>query len=258
MRTVSCGGVQFSANGAELLATFNSDHIYLFDVIKSETINSFKVDSAAEISSNKVGHSLTPIYRQADDLPFEIELLKQKANDLYKDNKAYAAIELYNKAIVQCPRSAVLFANRAQALMKRDWLGDLYAAVRDCSRALELDKDYVKVKFRLASCLHQLEWFQDALDVIDKVRAEHPEHADSKTFLELEKDVKEDLKNKSKGPDDEEEAYFRRRTMLSLSSYPENLSDVETVWRENASDYHTRFVGYANVATEKGANFFGR
>ena len=43
----------------------------------------------------------------------------------------------------------VLYANRAAALLKRAFRGDVYAALRDCISALDLNSSYVKAHLRL-------------------------------------------------------------------------------------------------------------
>lgn len=44
--------------------------------------------------------------------------------------------------------------------------GDYYAAIRDCYSALDLDSDYLKAHFRLAQCLHKLNWAKEAYDCL--------------------------------------------------------------------------------------------
>ena len=163
-RSVSCGGVQFSPSGSELLATFNSDLIYLFDVIRPDRTNELKLKDVfadnqpdgekSDIAKNRenlqngslsIGKKYPLVYKSLDEIPFDIEVLKLEANEFFKKGKLYSAIDVYSKAIIQCPLSSVLFANRAQAYLKREWLGDVYAAVRDCLTAIEIDADYIKV-----------------------------------------------------------------------------------------------------------------
>jgi len=45
----------------------------------------------------------------------------EQANEGFEQQKYSLAINLYNKAISNCPMAAVLFANRAAAYMKRAW-----------------------------------------------------------------------------------------------------------------------------------------
>lgn len=72
--------------------------------------------------------------------------------------------------------------------MDRD--GDLYAALRDCYEALSLDPYYMKAHFRLARCLHELAWSQEAYDCLLLFKHRFPDYAKSYTFETLERDIK--------------------------------------------------------------------
>ena len=48
----------------------------------------------------------------------------------------------------RCPNSVILLNNRAQALLKRNWKGDAYAALRDSLAAIEIDPTNEKAHFR--------------------------------------------------------------------------------------------------------------
>ena len=48
--------------------------------------------------------------------------LKLLGNDAFSNQNYFEAVTCYNKALVMCPNSAVLYANRAAALLKRNWL----------------------------------------------------------------------------------------------------------------------------------------
>lgn len=65
-------------------------------------------------------------------------MIKENANRMFERGQATQAIQLYNMAIAVHPSSAVLFANRAAAYIKRNWDGDLYAALRDCDESIRL------------------------------------------------------------------------------------------------------------------------
>ena len=51
----------------------------------------------------------------------KVERLKSEANARFGQKNYMDAIELYNDAIELAPDSAVLYGNRAAALMKRAW-----------------------------------------------------------------------------------------------------------------------------------------
>lgn len=54
-------------------------------------------------------------------LPARIEEIKQEANHEFQRQNHCESISLYNKAISLCPTAAVLYSNRAAALLKRNW-----------------------------------------------------------------------------------------------------------------------------------------
>ena len=70
------------------------------------------------------------------------EALKQKGNTCYNSARYSEAVELYTQALEHTPRSAVLYANRALALLK---LGAHAEAEEDCDTALLLDNSLIKV-----------------------------------------------------------------------------------------------------------------
>ena len=74
------------------------------------------------------------------------------ANVEFESENYDAAVSLYNRALVlhRAPHP-VLCGNRAAALMKRAWDGDIYAAARDCLQALPLDPGHVKSTKLIAS-----------------------------------------------------------------------------------------------------------
>jgi tetratricopeptide (TPR) repeat protein len=70
---------------------------------------------------------------------------KQEAADLQAAGDWEAALGKYNEAVLAAPPSALLYANRANALLK---LGRPRAAERDCDLALQDNPDSAKVKSR--------------------------------------------------------------------------------------------------------------
>lgn len=89
--------------------------------------------------------------------PEELEANKEKANQmkleanqLFKNNQAGEAVDIYTEALKICPlkdskERAVLYGNRAAAKIK---LESKKSALDDCSKALELWPDYVRVLLR--------------------------------------------------------------------------------------------------------------
>jgi len=84
-----------------------------------------------------------------------------------------------------------------RVLVVRD--GDVYAALRDCYTALQLDVNHVKAHFRLARCLYELSWTTEALECLLIFKAKFPDSASSKTCEALEKDIRAAIFSKNSG-----------------------------------------------------------
>lgn len=76
--------------------------------------------------------------------------MKLKANELFKNNQAEEAVDMYTEALKICPlkatkERAVLYGNRAAAKIK---LESKKTAIDDCSKAIELWPEYVRALLR--------------------------------------------------------------------------------------------------------------
>lgn len=184
-----------------------------------------------------------------------VESLKKRANLFFEKEDYKRAIDVCNQAINMCGNAAVLYGNRAAAYLKRKWDGDLYAALRDCYEALSLDPYYMKAHFRLARCLHELAWSQEAYDCLLLFKHRFPDYAKSYTFETLERDIKAAIFSQTDESDDSRDG--RGEDGMRHPS-PRNESEKEKDWQKNARDYSYRFCGHCNTTTDiKEANFFG-
>ncbi|KAK2882358.1 tetratricopeptide repeat protein 1 [Channa argus] len=102
--------------------------------------------------------------------------LKEKANNLFKAGDWSVAERSYTEALGLCPvcftrERAVLFSNRAAARLHLD-LKD--QAISDCTRAIELDPDYLRALLRRAELYEQTEKLDEALEDYKKVLDHDP------------------------------------------------------------------------------------
>lgn len=90
----------------------NANHITI-------NLNDIQIDSDPEEASEQgaAGGGDSPTLT----LPPKIELMKQRANHSFQRQKYDESIAVYNEAICTCPSAAVLYSNRAAALLKRNW-----------------------------------------------------------------------------------------------------------------------------------------
>ncbi|CAL8081137.1 unnamed protein product [Orchesella dallaii] len=101
---------------------------------------------------------------------------KDQANAAFKKQDYPLAIDLYSKAIDIFP-TAVLYANRSIAHLKTECVG---YALNDASKAIELDKTYVKAYYRRAAAYMALGKFKQALKDFEAVVNARPTDKDAK------------------------------------------------------------------------------
>ncbi|KDR22656.1 WD and tetratricopeptide repeats protein 1, partial [Zootermopsis nevadensis] len=270
-RNLASTYVTFSAGGNELLVNLGGEQIYLFDInnkrkpkkydiqavnldsLKTfkEWENDIKMDLKRQSVSTRL-HGATSqkttvfILISVRNLNLTQPVLFLQANDAFERQRFTLAISLYNKAIGYYPSAAVLYGNRAAAYMKRGWDGDIYAAMRDCHTALQLDPGHMKAHFRLARCLYELQWVQEASDCMQAFKSKFPDHIHSHACKALVKDI---------------ETASASKPGFGVTSEGQTvcpMSQQERAWRELAYDYEIRFCGHCNTTTDiKEANFFG-
>lgn len=87
---------------------------------------------------------------------------KEKGNEFFRSKEFEAAIRCYSKSIALDDSSAILYSNRAMALIR---ISDFSRALEDCNRALVLDPTYTKALARRGTihkhCRRSLEAMND-------------------------------------------------------------------------------------------------
>ncbi|CAK1541916.1 unnamed protein product [Leptosia nina] len=253
--------VAFSHDGNELLVNLGSEQVYLYDInsarrpvlVESFIIqhnHGYREGEKKNENRNGTNNGTVPVEGSNgtvdQQLPEKVRQMKEAANELVNKSNYSGAVELYNLAIAECPNCAILYSNRAAALMRRGWSGDTYAAIRDCYKAIKLDSNHVKSHFRLAKGLMDLKRAREAHECLLYFKDKFPKHATSHAVFLLQKDIGEALESMETQPDEatEEEG--------------QNGSALERQLRSSALDYSCRFLGHCNTTTDiKEANFLG-
>ncbi|GBP39649.1 WD and tetratricopeptide repeats protein 1 [Eumeta japonica] len=254
--------VAFSHDGNELLVNLGSEQVYLFDINSARRpvlLESFIIEHnhGRRRSTEGDGKCASADPRNGTNgtvdaapypLPDDVRQLKEMANDHVNKNNYVAAVEMYGSAISRCPDCAILYSNRAAALMRRAWAGDTYAAVRDCYRAIHLDPTHVKSHFRLAKALMDMRRSREAHECLLYFKDKFPRHANSHAVFLLQKDINVALENIETQPDE----------VSSDGDEGQATSALERQLRSAALDYSQRFLGHCNTTTDiKEANFLG-
>jgi stress-induced-phosphoprotein 1 len=74
---------------------------------------------------------------------------KEKGNEAFRGGDNPEAVKWYGEAIKRNPTDAVLYSNRAAALMR---LAEYPTALKDCDKCIELNPEFVKGYTRKANC----------------------------------------------------------------------------------------------------------
>uniref|UniRef100_A0A915IQG4 WD and tetratricopeptide repeats protein 1 n=1 Tax=Romanomermis culicivorax TaxID=13658 RepID=A0A915IQG4_ROMCU len=291
----------FDPSGKSLLVNLGGEQIYLFDLYDEkktsllEDFRRFFVDekspeilkgikfAPADHSRNIFLINRSP--NNTPNLPFRVQLLKQKANSEFDRENFDSALALYSRALEQSPKTAILYSNRAAAYMRRDWDGDTYAALRDCYTTLHLEPENLKALFRLCKCLYELNQYHSAQCCLEIFMQKYPEQAQSHSCIKLWNEVSSSIKNdkNSDSPTNKRQRTFENNSGATshqqqnqdLSTDSANgerdelysnltptsnnfLSDQEKSLQSRAYDYCKRYCGHCNTTTDiKEANFFG-
>nr|XP_006228527.2 serine/threonine-protein phosphatase 5 isoform X1 [Rattus norvegicus] len=117
------------------------------------------------------------------------EELKTQANDYFKAKDYENAIKFYSQAIELNPSNAIYYGNRSLAYLRTECYG---YALGDATRAIELDKKYIKGYYRRAASNMALGKFRAALRDYETVVKVKPNDKDAKMkYQECSKIVKQ-------------------------------------------------------------------
>ncbi|CAC5412061.1 WDTC1 [Mytilus coruscus] len=223
-RTLASTYLTFSPDGTQLLVNLGGEQIYLFDVNSQKKAEKFDISlilaqngvvkeaactNGFSVHKNGTTNGVANGVQAAAaavmkaELEVEAKYRSKKASSYFEKEHYSKAIYLYNQAIARASYSSVLFGNRAVAYMKRKWDGDLYAALRDCHSALQLDPNHLQAHFRLARCLSELSWPQEAYDCLQQFKNKCPDYAKSNACEALDKDISAAIRSNAdeKDPD---------------------------------------------------------
>jgi len=112
--------------------------------------------------------------------------LKDQGNQAFREGRFYDAVQLYSQGIQLDDSLAVLYSNRAMALLK---LGNFVDAESDCTTCLSLDPSNVKALLRRGTARAYLAQFQEALEDFEQVLVLEPNNAAAAQELERMKEA---------------------------------------------------------------------
>jgi len=305
LRPLASTYIAYNSSGTELVCNLGGEQVYLYDkwALYSTSCSEYNmavIKHCDNIASRTLGERLDASGDPAissNVLPPDVEKVKLAANAEFEASNYSQAVSLYNEALVLYRSShPILCGNRAAALMKRAWDGDIYAALRDCLTALRLNPGHVKAHLRLAQCLLDLEWMVEAAKCLENFKHRHPEFIKSKPFIQMERDLEsaeEKIKLNNKDgrklsslssatspvmvqhsamdflrtreadqdqpmDSDDNTDEEMEEVVSDIGRFSAELSSEEVSLRRRARDYSSRYLGTCNTTTDiKEANFLG-
>ncbi|XP_049883480.1 tetratricopeptide repeat protein 1 [Pectinophora gossypiella] len=140
-------------------------------------------DSIDEVSLKDAEVDLTD--DQKAERKIIAEELKTVGNDAFKFGDYERSIEKYTEGLRICPlqfsqQRSVLYCNRSAAKMK---LEKYAAAVKDCTKAIELDDKYLKAYIRRAQSYEATDKLDESLADFKKILELDPSHKEAQKAL---------------------------------------------------------------------------
>ena len=120
------------------------------DTPSAESADGFSNDDGDDEDDSGDEPPFPPMYESGEDYDKASDL-KMAANDLKSNGDLEGALSKYSEAVQAAEPSALLYANRADCLLK---LGRPRAAVNDCNAALEMNPDSAKA-LRIRGTAHK-------------------------------------------------------------------------------------------------------
>ncbi|KAJ2938366.1 hypothetical protein O0L34_g13291 [Tuta absoluta] len=113
------------------------------------------------------------------------EELKSAGNLAFKDEEYERSIEKYTEGLKICPlqfsqQRAILYCNRSAAKMK---LERYTAAIKDCTKSIELDEHYLKAYIRRAQSYEATEKLDESLADYKKILELDPSHKEAQKAI---------------------------------------------------------------------------
>lgn len=114
--------------------------------------------------------------------PVKADEAREEGNKHFKEAHWPEAVKSYSEAVKRAPKDPRGYANRAAALLKLMSYPD---AIRDCDKAIELDKSFFKAYTRKATAYYVMRQYKNCMDTLEDARLIDTEHKHSREIEEL-------------------------------------------------------------------------
>ena len=177
---------QFSPDGREIVASYNTEQIYTFDWTKGQPEYRAYHKQQRQATSAADDYSVS-----SPELTPSAEWWKARGNDAIKSNDYNYSIADYTLALLDSPHSSILYSNRGIALLRRNCAGDIHCALSDAETAVRLKPDNAKAVHRLATAHLKLSHFHRAKRITRWALTRFAENEYHTQFAELRTEIKQ-------------------------------------------------------------------
>ncbi|XP_042007169.1 outer envelope protein 64, mitochondrial-like [Salvia splendens] len=166
-RTYALLGITSMSGGcqAAIPLGIHDDSPVSISLVASHGIDKFLLDTVLDMYSSlqqevSIISSSSPLPDTNSNMD-TAELLKEKGNAAYKGKQWNKAVNFYTEAIKLNDTNAAYYSNRAAAYLE---LGCYQQGEEDCSKAISLDKKYVKAYLRRGTAKESLLFYKEAAE----------------------------------------------------------------------------------------------
>ena len=166
------------------------------------------------------------------ELKSQAVALKKSGNELYLSGANTEAIDKYNEALDTCPLDfkedrAMLLSNKAAALIKLD---EKEKAIEECSKAIELNPDYVKALTRRGQVYEDTDKPHEAFKDFEKVLQLDPGHKEARMAVMR-------LPDKIKEKDEKLKEEMLGTEFYRMSQQVLKIFKIGHIMRKNSSNF---------------------
>eukprot|EP00979_Chaetoceros_neogracilis_P018647 scaffold10954_cov267-Chaetoceros_neogracile.AAC.5 len=200
------------------------DRSPLIEEIESKDVQKGEIlaDSYHGISTEDLQQKLGVDDLNASERAFMARSEKEKGSDHFRSKEFEAAIQCYSKSIALDPSNAVVYSNRAMALIR---VSDLPRALDDCNQALAIDPTYTKALARRGTIHKQCRRYLEAMNDFATCVIQEPGNKEYITLWQKSKKVNNEASADTNGNSNHE---LKRRIVIEDES--DDDEEIEEVY----------------------------
>lgn len=219
--TANSSSINDSINNSQMPSTSKVTDEEMVDVEKTDEIEHKLKKLIKKINKEQKPNLI--MLKAKHKIPKHIAPLYKNAQSFVKKEKYSDAIDLMNEAIVTMPNVSRFYCLRANAYCERAWKGDLFCALKDFYKSLEIDPNNKESHLKLAQCMYQLNYYEIAYQCLSYFRQNQSKDTRYKEFKELEKKILVALKQ-DKQHQDKKPTEIKNKNETGYRKFVENLS----------------------------------